>query len=344
MAVTLRTITNRYLQRYQRQLPNYKLAADQAKQLIADILADSTLDVHAITSRCKSPDSLRLKLRRKGYRNPARQVTDKIGVRVISYYENDVPPIAAALSQQLEINLKKSEDKRQQLDLREFGYLSVHLIARTKGTWARSPRYAALRNIWFEIQVRSILEHAWAEIEHEVVYKSGVKYPDSVRRRFARLAGTLELLEEEFLSLRQQPSDLVNLYLDRFEDGLSEADPLDAARLIALLEAERPDLVGWRRAAADGKAFPVRIEAFCVEALKAVNIKTVKGLRGVLRSRSFKNAVRRYAGFESEAPTHLALSLIAVALRSAVTFKDYFPSMSANPAMVAVFQMARARK
>jgi hypothetical protein len=55
-----------------------------------------------------------------------------------------------------------------------------------------------LRKRWFEIQVRSLLEHAWAEIEHEIVYKSGITQPDAVRRRFAALAGSLELFDSEF--------------------------------------------------------------------------------------------------------------------------------------------------
>lgn len=98
-----------------------------------EILADSGIDYHVVTARCKDLDSLRVKLRSKAYRRPSVQVTDKVGVRVVTYYENDVSPVVRALRNQLEIDEHKSGDKRLSLGLREFGYLSVHLIARTPG-------------------------------------------------------------------------------------------------------------------------------------------------------------------------------------------------------------------
>ena len=126
-----------------------------------------------------------------------------------------------------------------------FGYTSVHLVVRTKGSLSTSPRYPDLRNKWFEIQVRSILEHAWAEIEHEVVYKSGIDYPVLIKRRFARIAGAIELLEAEFLALRNHQQVLIGLYKNRYDKGHDGAVEIDSVRLIALLECERPQSLGW---------------------------------------------------------------------------------------------------
>jgi len=63
--------------------------------------------------------------------------------------------------------------------------------------------YALFDKMKCEIQVRTILQHAWAEIEHDLVYKSPADIPFRVRRRFASLAGLLEIADREFESLRQ---------------------------------------------------------------------------------------------------------------------------------------------
>src|SRR5262249_53462344 len=162
-----------------------------------EILVNSPALIHLISARCKKSSSLWLKLCEKRYGQPARQLTDVVAARVITYYKDDVPVIVKALTDVLEVNPHKSVNKQEELEAVEFGYTSVHLIVRTKGSWSTSPKYFALRGKWFEIQIRSVLEHAWAEIEHEVVYKSGIIYPPLIKRRFARIAGAIELLEDE---------------------------------------------------------------------------------------------------------------------------------------------------
>jgi len=94
-----------------------------------------------------------------------------IGVRVITYYQDDVDRAATALEEAFEIDEARSIDKRRQLQLRQFGYRSVHLIARF-GSKDKDPARAPFRSSWFEIQVRSILEHAWPRSKHEVCYKA----------------------------------------------------------------------------------------------------------------------------------------------------------------------------
>jgi hypothetical protein len=64
--------------------------------------------------------------------------------------------------------------------------------------------YAAFANLKAEIQTRSILQHAWAEIEHDLGYKTSHEVPRSIRRRFSRLAGLLELVDQEFERIRDE--------------------------------------------------------------------------------------------------------------------------------------------
>lgn len=332
MAKTVRSIAARYLKRYERELPQHGIAASLAEDLVRDILADVPFQIHAITSRPKTLASLRLKLRTKKYRQPGKQLTDKLGVRVITYFESDIAHVVDLLERQLEINKHKSEDKRTKLSLREFGYLSVHLIARPKGRWSRSLKYRKIRGLWFEIRVRSILEHAWAEIEHEIVYKSGIVFPDETKRRFARLAGALEILESEFGVLRTERWKLVDSYVAAFQCGANiSPDTLDSAKLIAVLEVERPHGPGWR--SETGRAFPPGIEAVCAAALKSAGVKSSTALRRVLRSTAQKAAENKFTSRSLQVPTHLASALIAVAIESPAIFRDFFPDMATDPAI-----------
>jgi hypothetical protein len=65
------------------------------------------------------------------------------------------------------------------------------------------PEYRPFRLLKFELQIRSILQHAWAEIEHDLQYKTKEAIPRELQRRFARLSGLLELADDEFIGLRQ---------------------------------------------------------------------------------------------------------------------------------------------
>src|SRR5262249_10940698 len=152
---------------------------------------DPALKLHLVSCRAKDPSSLKRKLRLKGYTNPEKQLTDRIGLRVITYYSDGVDQVVDKLARSFTIDAKNSVDKRKQLSVEEFGYRSVQLVAKAKDPGSRHLKFAGLKDIWAEIQVRSILEHAWAEIQHAIIYKSQIKYPDTVLRRFAALAGTL---------------------------------------------------------------------------------------------------------------------------------------------------------
>src|ERR1700674_5340014 len=127
---------NRAAQRFLDAYEGEFLAAEQAARLARDEVAKVAREtgalVHVVVARAKTPDSLRGKLRRKQYRRPNQQITDIVGIRVITYYRDAVDPIVACLQQAFEVNQKESTDKRLALGLRDFGYRSVHLIARLK--------------------------------------------------------------------------------------------------------------------------------------------------------------------------------------------------------------------
>lgn len=131
-------------------------------------------------------------------------VTDTAGVRIISYFEDEVDKIAECIDQEFEVDWDDSVDKRTMLDPDRFGYLSIHRVVRLLPERAQFIEYRRFPDLKCEVQIRSILQHAWAEIEHDLGYKTKLSVPKHVRRSFSRLAGLLEIADKEFISLRNE--------------------------------------------------------------------------------------------------------------------------------------------
>ncbi|MGO9450963.1 MAG: GTP pyrophosphokinase family protein [Candidatus Binataceae bacterium] len=332
-----------FLKVYATKIGSTERTAELLGAEVERIVRDTGAFVHVVTARAKTLDSLRGKLRRKPYKHPNQRLTDLIGVRVITYYRDTVDPIVARLRQSFEINERDTIDKRRALGRREFGYRSVHLIARLASGQMLSIVDKAIRKRWFEIQVRSVMEHAWAEIEHEIVYKSGVVLPDAARRRFARLAGTLELLDNEFLALRDTRNPLIGEYCDLYKEGKDQKIAFDVARLWGFLEVAWPEGRSWRQAAAENAPFYPGLEVSCVEALKAVGLGTPISLRTMMKMRQFRRAVNSFAADQGVAPaqlSHVAVVVLAVAIKDLRVVKRHFPEFMNDPALASILNHA----
>jgi hypothetical protein len=83
-----------------------------------------------------------------------------------------------------------------------FGYQSIHYLVRIKRERAGLAEYERYAKATAEVQVRTILQHAWAEIEHDIQYKSAIAIPREIHRRFMALAGMLEIADREFQAIQ----------------------------------------------------------------------------------------------------------------------------------------------
>jgi ppGpp synthetase/RelA/SpoT-type nucleotidyltranferase len=186
--------------------PKYRLLSSKTADLLTSILETNKIAPHSITFREKDPEKLREKISResKNYSDPLSEVTDLAGVRIITYYPTDVDRILPLIKNEFEIDTHNSIDKRQATDPSSFGYASVHLVLNFRSDRIKLPEYASLKGLKCELQVRTILQHAWAEIEHDIAYKSTRDIPFELRRRFASLAGLLEIADREFEGLRAE--------------------------------------------------------------------------------------------------------------------------------------------
>ena len=186
--------TEELLDAYRNELPQLEQLAEQASDLLQAALREQNIQLNTFERRIKTEESLAGKLEKKGYKyKTLNDVTDVVGIRVVTYYTDDVDKVAVIAKNIFDIDWKNSVDKRKH-QLNSFGYLSLHYICYLK----KGP----LRNIPFEIQMRTALQHVWSAIEHDIGYKGAVKLPPQYRRQFSRLAGMLELADDEFSRLR----------------------------------------------------------------------------------------------------------------------------------------------
>ena len=182
-----------------------RILSERTKEFLSSILSSEGIVPHSITTREKDPEELREKITREGEIPDAlfNGIRDLAGVRIITYFTSDVDKIVPLIEKEFNIDSKHSMDKRFCSDPAIFGYASVHFVVQFRPEMLKLPEFALFDKMKCEIQVRTILQHAWAEIEHDIVYKSPGEIPFRVRRRFACLAGLLEIADREFESLRQ---------------------------------------------------------------------------------------------------------------------------------------------
>ncbi len=186
---------------YQQRRGDYEDLRRRMHDLITQSLADRGVQVHAVDSRLKTEASYVDKCVRPRadgalkYDDPRNQVTDLAAFRITTYLATEVPQVLATLS---EIFGPVVPEPHAYQDLSTPGYASLHVTTRLPEARLAFPEYRRFSGMPFEIQVRTILQHAWAEIQHDVVYKGTEEVPDDLRRRLISLAGLLELADREF--------------------------------------------------------------------------------------------------------------------------------------------------
>jgi putative GTP pyrophosphokinase len=175
---------------------------------------------------------------------------------VITYFPHDVDKVAEIIEKEFKIDKENSVDKRKSLDIDRFGYLSLHYVASLVTRRGKLIEYQRFANMRFELQIRSTLQHAWAEIEHDLGYKTEGELPQEMRRRFSRLAGLLELADEEFERLRED----ITQYEKRVDETIKSAPQtlmIDQSTVVAALGSEKA-LIKLDEAVADAANLALR--------------------------------------------------------------------------------------
>lgn len=190
------------LEEYKRQKADFLKLGDVVKGILTGIIDDLGLTVLAVEHRVKEEKSLAGKLEKKGdgY-NSLEDVTDILGCRVICFLSDEIDKIGKKVEESFIVDWENSSDKRALIKENAFGYLSLHYICSLPFGDKWPDEICGKK---FEIQIRTILQHAWSAIEHDIGYKSDFGVPREINRQFARLAGLLELADDEFVRARNK--------------------------------------------------------------------------------------------------------------------------------------------
>jgi ppGpp synthetase/RelA/SpoT-type nucleotidyltranferase len=211
-----------HIDRFVRERPQYAQLAVCLTKVLEE--GAGQLGLHPIVqARAKTVASFAEKIIRKGYVDPFQQMTDLCGGRVILHTLRDVAAMDRFIDESFHVFPEDSEDKQDRLKASEFGYLSRHYVVTFKpGVFPESVVPAALLPLKAELQVRTMLQHAWADIAHELSYKNRFKLPRKWEREFARLAALLEEADKAF--------DGISVGLEEYATSYDKSLPADQVR------------------------------------------------------------------------------------------------------------------
>lgn len=261
----------RALQDYDTWIQAHPTVAADLEAHIIDVLDDAGLTFDRVSVRIKDRTSFARKLANEAYPDydSFTDAHDVIGVRVITFHSSEIPQLKDALSglfTVVRVIDKAAETAREG----RFGYASQHLIVSAKDEpWAAedgaSPKY-------IEIQLRTVLQHAWAEFEHDVRYKNQ-QHPETsspeVQRAFTLAAGLIELADEQFDKI----AGIIGTSGEEVEGALDEESlPRVLSRIV-------------------GSEYPTsRVDYYhyAIEMLAAHDITTVAQLRELLAPKRLK--------------------------------------------------------
>jgi len=229
----------RAIQAYAERQPALQEMTDRWVALVTTLLDDAGINYLTVTGRTKSVASFAAKAARAPAGSPAHDdpltgITDQVGVRVVAYLLGEVEAVAELLADQFTI-LDDRDMGRETASQGRFGYASRHLLVGAKDPMLPQPA---------SVQVRTVLQHAWAEFEHDIRYKGTVpaEHAPDLDRRFTLAAGLLELADREFSAIRERIQVAGPAQAD--DDA---SDPRIAAQdLASFLTGQYAD-AGWSR-------------------------------------------------------------------------------------------------
>ncbi len=215
-------------------LPRHSRLTPVVASLIESLLIHARIGYLTISHRTKDRSGVLEKIERKGYRDPTSQLTDFSGIRIVVYFESDVKRVSDVIINSFRVDAENSRNREELLSVNETGYRSTHYVCDVGPARSILPEFEGMSDLKFEFQVRTILQHAWAELAHDRNYKLSSSLPREMERQLYLYAGMLEIADRGFDQLSMQIDNYAAKLASDSSDHLMMAN-LDSVSLVAFV-------------------------------------------------------------------------------------------------------------
>jgi putative GTP pyrophosphokinase len=196
-------LENEYIRRYS----TFLTPVAKKLELYLRDLCDTCPRIDRVSSRAKSVDRFIQKAVKEEngapkYSNPLVQIQDQIGARIVTFYPSDVPAVSATVTHYFHAiestHIVPDGDN-------EFGYVGRHFILLLPSDVTAD--FSDIQDVprFFELQIKTLFQHAWAEAEHDLGYKPTAELLPLQRRKIAFTAaqawGADQMFDELFCEL-----------------------------------------------------------------------------------------------------------------------------------------------
>ena len=288
------------MEEYHRMKPVFEKMQEIVSEQLRQCVDENNIHVVTVETRIKTEESLAGKLELKGNKyHSLNDITDILGGRVITFYTDEVDKIAAIIEKKFIVDRENSIDKRKVLDIDRFGYMSLHYICRIPTSLYEDKEYPLINIFRFEIQMRTALQHVWAAMNHDIGYKSNVEIPANHLRNLNRIAGMLELADEQFSRIRREITDYRRQVQALVADGNFNDVPLDGDTFRSYLDINPFKMLIERISSVNqAEVYEDSLMRY-LEVLLNMNMKTLGDIERLIHNYSeaaYKLALHQFAG------------------------------------------------
>jgi putative GTP pyrophosphokinase len=187
--------------------PLYEEFGKSLESVLGLLLKAEKIEHLRIEGRTKDRDTFSEKIRRAdkaGKYKSIEDMTDLCGIRVVGLYLMDVERVCSVIEANFEMDWANTVDKSKELPSNQFGYTSIQYIVSYSHSRLKLPEFAQFRGLKAEIQVRTVLQHAWAVLDRKYQYQSKEEIPSQVRRKFSRISAFLEAADDGFVEFERE--------------------------------------------------------------------------------------------------------------------------------------------
>ncbi|MBB1583966.1 GTP pyrophosphokinase family protein [Serratia sp. OS31] len=262
------------------KLPFFELMSAQVSFVLENLLKQNGINYLSVDSRTKTLEGINEKIKRKSYSNPRDNLTDIAGVRVILYLEEDVEKVCSIIKGTFTVDEKNSVSDLTRLATDKIGYRSTHFVCDIGMNRIEIPEYKSFAGLKFEVQVRTILQHAWANLTHDRVYKIGTKLPEHIKRKVNLYSGMLEIVD---LGFSEIVKDVEKYRVEITRDDVADIE-LQSINSLNLIEFMIRYCKEHNYKHMDKVTFENIGEVIdqVIDELKLYNILTLKGVKDIL--------------------------------------------------------------